>query len=97
MTKIELTQKYVSILRCATWHVWPECTHVLSKTIIVPIDEQTGFYLYGSIHLVSYENRPRVKIYSAKESRGIGSPILWRGRLKSRYQVGESIFQAPEG
>jgi hypothetical protein len=96
MTKIELTHKYVSILRCATWHVWPERTQVLSKTIIVPIDEQTGFYLYGSIHLVSYENRPRVKIYSAKESRETGSPILWRGRLKSRYLVGESIIKAPE-
>jgi hypothetical protein len=96
MTKIELTQKYVSILRCATWHVWPERTQALSKTIIVPIDEKTGFYLYGSIHLVSYENRPRVKIYSAKESRETESPILWRGRLKSHYQVGESIIKAPE-
>jgi hypothetical protein len=96
MTEINLTYKYVSILRCTTWHVWPEHTRVLSKPIKVPVDERAGLFLYGSIHLVSYENRPRVKIYSGKESQEMGSPILWRGRLKSRYLIGESIVQAPE-
>jgi hypothetical protein len=63
MTETDLTHKYVSILRCATWHVWPKHSRVVSKTITIPINEQVGSYLRGSIHLVSYENRPRITKY----------------------------------
>jgi hypothetical protein len=88
--------RYISILRCRTWHVWPENTDVVTNAISMPIDSKKGIILYASVHLVSYEKRPRAGTYSAKPTRPSASPIIWRGAMKSRYVAGGSVIQAPE-
>ncbi len=96
VAEIEYRHRYVSVLRCRTWHVWPEHARVTSNAITIPVNLGKGIFLVGSIHLVSYEKRPRTKVYPSKRPRKQSGPIIWRGQYKSGHIVGESIVQAPQ-
>jgi hypothetical protein len=49
-----------------------------------------------SIHLVSYEPRPRPELAPTRPSKlGVG-PIVWRGQMSTGYWVGPVFLKAPE-
>jgi hypothetical protein len=69
---------------------------VLSKAISIPLDDSGKQFAYASLHLVSYEKRLRRKVYSLKPVQRIATPYIWRGRIRSRYHLGNQIVHAPE-
>ncbi len=96
MIEKEYRYRYVSILRCRTWHVWPEHVNVMSNAIALPVNLGKEIFLEGSIHLVSYEKRTRAKVYPSRAPRERNGPIIWRGQYKSGHIFGESIVQATQ-
>jgi hypothetical protein len=96
MTAKEYRHRYISVLRCSTWHVWPEHVHITSNAITLPVNLAKGVSLVGSLHLFSYTKRSRSKIYPIRAPREKNGPILWRGQYKTGHIVGESIVQATQ-
>jgi hypothetical protein len=87
--------KYVSILRCRTWCIWPSFSRFISKGFAVPVADSSD-PVHLSIHLVSYEPRPRPELAPTRPSEpGVG-PIVWRGQMSTGYWVGPVFLKAPE-
>lgn len=95
-SKIAVNHRYVSILRCRTWCVWPERTRVVSKAFTVPVGSGSAEVICLSVHLVSYEGRPHPKDSPGKPTSESTSPILWRGDLNTGYWIGQSLVKAPD-
>lgn len=93
---VKFRNQYVSILRCRTWCNWPEQIRVISKAFLASRETEEYENIYLSIHLVSYEQRPRPEILPAKPSKQPNSPILWRGKMGTGYWVGQYLLKAPE-
>lgn len=89
----EFKYKYIAILRCRTWGIWPEGQRVVSRGLVYKsVDNKIGF----SVHIVSYEQRPRPENYPAEPCKNYDSPIVWRGRMDTGYWVGDQVLKAPE-
>ena len=93
---VTFRNQYMSILRCRTWCNWPEQIRAISKAFLIPPETEEYENIYLSIHLVSYEQRPRPEILPAKLSERSNSPILWRGKMDTGYWVGQYLIKAPE-
>lgn len=87
--------KYISILRCRTWCIWPEYSRTVSKGMRVPIGSGDNDFINLSIHLVSYCLRPRPENQPAKVSSKNG-PLIWHGNMNSGFWAGQLFIKAPE-
>ncbi len=87
--------KYLSILRCRTWCVWPEHNRVSYNAFCVSAPDSDN-YIYLSIHLVSYEGRPRPELTQPQPAQQDVGPLVWDGKTDTGYWVGSSFIKAPE-
>lgn len=94
MKEIE-KHKYISILRCRTWCIWPEHSRIISKGMRVPIGSEDNDFIYLRIHLVSYSLRPRPENQPAKVLSKAG-PLIWQGSMNSGFWAGQLLIKAPE-
>ncbi len=87
--------KYVSILRCSTWCVWPPFTNFVSKALTVPLANQDN-PIYVSVHLVSYEPRPRPELRPSQPPEQDVGPRVWRGVTDTGYWLGPVFVKATD-
>lgn len=91
----EFTHKYVAILRCRTWGVWPEWSQCVLSAYEEPLALPDGRRLVLSIHVATYANRDRPEATPARPLEKAG-PIVWRGRMDTGYWMGLHYLKAPE-
>jgi hypothetical protein len=89
------TYKYLSILRCRTWCVWPEHNSVSNNAFCVSAPDSDNL-IYLSIHLVSYEGRPRPELTRPQPAQQDVGPLVWNGKTDTGYWVGYSFVKAPK-
>lgn len=87
--------KYISILRCSTWCIWPAHSRIISKGMSVPIGSGDNDFINLSVHLVSYTLRPRPENQLSKVSSKDG-PLIWHGNMNSGFWAGQLFIKAPE-
>jgi Apea-like HEPN len=61
----------------------------------VPVPDSNDS-IHLSIHLVSYEPRPRPELEPTQPSEPNAGPIVWRGKMSTGYWVGPLFLKAPE-
>lgn len=88
--------KYVAVLRCRTWGHWPVDGRVKSSTLTFGMPDSATSSLALTVHLATYENRPRPENSPSLACKNAISPLLWRGAPETGFWLGERVLKAPE-
>jgi hypothetical protein len=83
---------HLAVLRCQTWHVWPESTVVEAPPFT--LDLGSGIQVPAKLAVVAYLGRTEPAIY-AQEKTTVG-PLMWTGAIPNLYTVLNQILKAPE-
>ncbi len=75
--------------------MWPPFSQFASKAFAVPLDDEDE-PIYLSVHLVSYEPRPRPELRPTQRPEQDAGPIIWRGVMDTGYWLGPVFVKAPE-
>ena len=95
--EVPIRHKYVSILRCRTYCVWPEWREFICPPTMasIRIDNEV-IDLFLSVHVITYEHRPRPESSAPTHEKKLISPILWRGTVDTGYWVGPCLLKSPD-
>lgn len=84
------TNNYVAILRCQTWHVWPE-KFVADHAFALRLGTGTA---PARVAVLSYAQRTASERYvHERTDRG---PLLWDGETRGLLRIGDAVLKAPE-
>lgn len=84
--------EYLAILRCQTWHVWPEKTGIEHRQF--QIDYGATAPLPARLIVLSYANRSAPERYLNEETK-LG-PLVWDGKTRGLHRVRDTVLKAPE-
>lgn len=84
--------EYLAILRCQTWHVWPEKTGAECRSLSIGYGAPTA--LPARLIVLSYIQRSAPERYINEETK-LG-PLLWDGEMRGLHRVRDAVLKAPE-
>jgi len=83
---------YMAILRCQTWHIWPEKSVIEASSFTLDLGLSTP--IPAQLAVVTYLQRSEPTMY-AKEKTEIG-PLIWTGAIQGNYTVRDTVLKAPK-
>jgi hypothetical protein len=83
---------HLAVLRCQTWHVWPENTVVQASSFT--LDLGSGIRVPAKLAVVAYLDRSDPANYAAEQT--TFGPLMWTGAVPNLYTVRDQIVKAPE-
>ena len=87
--------EYLGILRCRTYHNWPEWSAITSEPSSVPSLREGRFVGTTTPRIVTYASRPFPHDAPlTEESRNV-SPLVWHGDLPNGFVIHRTLFKDP--
>ena len=89
MTSVD---EYLAVLRCQTWHQWPE-REVLEVPSVRMVTAE-GKVVIGRMALISFLGRKEVSRFDFEET-DLGV-LLWDGEIPGLHGIRDVVLKAPE-
>ena len=84
--------EHLGILRCQTWHVWPEATSI--EFLPFSVNYGAPKALPARLIVLSYLQRSAPERYINEETKH--GPLVWDGDVRGLHRVRDAVLKAPE-